>query len=175
MRVKAFSLIEIIIVIVLIGIIFSLVLTVYTSKKNETQKLSIQDISLHVNEKATLYMYGKECEKTIVELEDGFYASSPSFGYKKDNIMIQKNALDLFEEVDFDKHRIEDKNENICFKLDFKKQKFSQKFIISTQNKYYLFIPMYQEVIQYNSLEDAKDGFVNESLNLKSIDDYYHE
>ena len=175
MRVKAFSLIEIIVVIVLIGIIFSLVLTTYTSKKNINKNLSIKDIPLHVKQDGILFMYGKDCKKAIIELKDGFYASSSNFGYKKENIVIQKNTFDLFEKVDFEVHEIEKRKEDICFKLDFKNQKFSQKFIISTPNKKYLFSPFYQEVKEFDSLEDVKSGFEKESLIPKSADDYYHE
>lgn len=175
MRVKAFSLIEIIVVIILIGTIFSLILTSYTSKKNENEVLSIKDISLHVNEDATLYIYGKDCKKTIIELNNGFYVNSSSFSYKKDYIVIQKNALDLFEEVDFGTHKVEDKNEEICFKLDFKNKKFFQKFIVSAQNNYYVFSPFYQEVKELTSLEDAKEYFDKVSLYPTSMDDYHHE
>ena len=175
MRVKAFSLIEIIVVIVLIGTIFSLVLTVYTSKKNKNLELSVKDISLHVGGYATLYLYGKDCEKAIVELKDGFYSASSNFGYKKEYVIIKQNALGLFRKIDFKRYRIEKKNEDICFKLDFKKRKFFEKFIISMPNKHYLFSPLYQEVHEYNSLVDAKNAFEDASLYPRSIDDYYHE
>jgi len=71
MRVKAFSLIEIIVVIVLLGIIFSLVLSTYTNKQNENIKLSIKDISVDVKDDVTLYIYGDECKKSIVVLGKG--------------------------------------------------------------------------------------------------------
>jgi prepilin-type N-terminal cleavage/methylation domain-containing protein len=175
MRVKAFSLIEIIVVIVLIGIIFSLVLNVYTSKINTNLNLLIKDISLKVNDDATLYIYGNNCKKAIIELADSFYVGSSNFGYIKENVVIKKDSLGSFEEVNFDRYEIEGKRENICFKLGFKNRKFFQKLILSTQNGYYLFSPFYQSIKKFDSFEDAKDSFENNSLYPKSIDGYYHE
>ena len=175
MRIKAFSLIEIIVVIVLIGTIFSLVLTAYSSKKNENKKNSIKDISVHVKEDATIYIYGENCENTIIELPDGFYANSPNYGYKEDNIVQKKNALDSFEEVDFGTHKIIDKKETICFKLNFKNSNFYEKFIISTKIKHYVLSPFYQKIEEFETLEDAKKYFISDELFPKSLDDYYHE
>lgn len=175
MRVKAFSLIEIIVVIILIGIMFSLVLTVYTSKKNKNIGLTLKDIPLHVKKNGTLYIYGKDCQKAIIELKDGQYTSSTNFKHEKENEVIEKNALDRFEQFDFGTHRIKDKNEEICFKLAFKKKRFFQKFIVSTQSKYYLFSPFYQEVKEFDSLDDAKVAFESEKLYPQNRDDYLHE
>jgi len=175
MRLKAFSLIEIIVVIILIGIMFSLVLTVYTSKKNKNIELTLKDIPLHVKKNGTLYIYGQDCQKAIIELKDGQYANSTNFKYKKENVVIEKNYLDRFEEVDFGTHRIKDKNEEVCFKLTFKKKRFFQKFIVSAQNKYYLFSPFYQEVKKFDILEEAKVALEALSLYPQNRDDYLHE
>ena len=175
MRVKAFSLIEIIVVIILIGVIFSLVLNSYMSNSKKDSTLSIENISVHVREDATLYIYGKECKKAILELADGFYEQSSNFDFHKDDRVLKINSSNSLEEIDFDSHAIEGKKENICFKLDFRDEKFFEKFVILSKESYYFFSPLKQNAQKFNSLEEAEKRYINDDIYPTSIDDYYRE
>lgn len=175
MRVKAFSLIEIIVVIILIGIIFSLVLNTSMGKVEDKKLLGIEKISVNVEGKSILYMYGEKCEKSIIMRDDNTYEASPNFGFKKENKVLMNNHLGVLKEVEYETVRIENKKEPICFKLDFKNKKFFDKFIVTTATGNYLFLPLYQEVLTFVSLEDAKKSYFSDNLYPHNIDNYYHE
>lgn len=175
MRVKAFSLIEIIVVILLIGVIFSLVLNTYMGKIEDEKLLGIEKLSVNVEGKSTLYMYGDKCEKSIIMRDDNTYEASPNFGYQKENKVLMNNHLGVLKEVEYEGVRIENKKETICFKLDFKNKKFFDKFIVTTANGNYLFLPLYQEVLIFSSFEDAKKSYLGDNLYPNNIDNYYHE
>jgi len=175
MRVKAFSLIEIIVVIILIGIIFSLVISTYVSSDKQDSMVSIKDISVKAKEDATLYIYGKECEKAILELEDGYYAQSSNFNFTKEDRVMKRSRANLLEEVSFDSHSIEDKRENICLKLGFRDGKFFEKFVILSKKNYYLFSPLKQSAEKFSSLKDTEKSYQNDEIYPTSIDDYYRE
>ncbi len=68
MRVKAFSLMELIVVILLLGIMFSLALTSFKSKKDNIKIPTIKEIPLYFKKlklkgNSTFLIYGDKCKK----------------------------------------------------------------------------------------------------------------
>ena len=174
MRIKAFSLIEIIVVIILMGIIFSLVLNGYIdNRKNPT--VSIKDMGVGTKEDATLFVYGKDCKKAILELDDNIYLKSSNFGFSNEDRVFKANSLNALEEVKFDSHIIKNKKEKICFKLDFRDKRFFERFVILSKGSYYLFSPLDQSVQKFSLLEEAEKRFKNDDLYPGSVDGYYRE
>lgn len=177
---KAFSLIEIIVVIMLIGIIFSLVLSSYTNKKQDTKLLTIKDIPAYVsnfslNKISTLYIYGVKCNSSVLVLDEKSYIELPTFGFHKDDIVLKKDRHGQVEEVDFKERRIVKKREKVCFELKFEKGKFFNKFILASKDRFYLFIPFFQEVLSFTSLKEAEKVYMLDSLYPSSLDEYYRE
>ncbi len=180
MRVRAFTLIEIIVVIILIGVIFSLVLSNFTSTSRKNSLLKMKDLPLYIKKMypkvdSTLYMYGENCDKSVISLNNDSYIETPTFGFRKENTILNINISQDFRKVTFLETRIDKKKENICFKLDFHNGRFFDKFIMTSKNTYYLFSPFYQEIKTFKTLEDAQKAYKNNALYPNSIDEYYHE
>ena len=180
MRVKAFSLMELIVVILLLGIMFSLALTSFDSKNKKIKIPTIQDIpsymqKLGLKEKATFIVYGDKCENEAMFSNEDINNSNINLPFDKSFIVYKMNDLGIIKEFDFKSLTLENKEQHICFKLDLKKGKFSDKFILKTFNKYLLFLPFFQKVKTFDSLSDAKENYQQNDLYPKSIDDYYQK
>ena len=174
MRIKAFSLIEIIVVIILMGIVFSLALNSYVDNK-KNPAVSIKDIGVDTKEDATFFIYGKDCKKAILELDDDIYLKSSNFGFSTKDRVFKANSLNDLEEVKFDSHMIKNKKEKICFKLDFRKRRFFERFVILSKGSYYLFSPIDQSVQKFSLLQEVEKKFKNGDLYPRSVDGYYRE
>jgi len=174
MRIKAFSFIEIVVVIILIGIVFSLALNSYVGNK-KNQAVSIKDIGVDTKEDTTLFIYGKDCKKAILELDDSVYLKSSNFGFSTKDRVFKANSLNTLEEVKFGNHMIKNKKEKICFKLDFREGRFFERFIILSKGNYYLFSPLDQGVEKFSLLQEVEQRFKNDDLYPRSVDGYYSE
>jgi len=179
MRVKAFSLIELIVVILLLGIMFSLALTSFGSKNKKIKIPTMQEIpsyiqKLKLNEDSTFVVYGDKCENEALLSNEDVNTSSINLPFDKSFVVYKADAAGDIKVFDFNNLTLEDKDQHICFKLDLKKGKFSDKFILKTFDKYLLFLPFFQEIKSFDSLSSAKNSYRQNELYPKSIDDYYH-
>ncbi len=177
---RAFSLIEIIVVISLLGIVFSLVLSSFVGKKKDTKLLTLKDIpsyvsNLFASEDSTLYMYGIKCDKSILILKDGSYMELPVFGYTQEHRVLQRDKNNEIKSVEYDDVFIVKKSEHICFRVEFEKSRFLDKFIVASKKKQYLFSPLLQEVESFDNLEQAKQRYKLEELYPNNMDKYYRE
>jgi len=180
MRIKAFSLIELIVVILLVGTIFSIILNSYMTKNSDKNLLSLKDITTYLkkelsNKNGTLYIYGKSCKKGVYITDKSLHVKTPNFGFAKENIVLKTDNFGNLNTYTFDQIKIENKKYNVCFELKYKKDKFIDKFIVSTDKNYYLFLPIYQNVEVFNSLDLTKQNHTNKNLYPNHIDKYYHE
>ncbi|WP_024955736.1 type II secretion system protein [Sulfurospirillum arcachonense] len=179
MRVKAFSLIELIVVILLIGIMYFLVMSAYTNKKSHEEKLTLKDMPNYIKknfskQNATFFLYGQECDKSLLFLKNKTFQTTPDFSLSADSSLLTCKPNSEFEEFVPYSKKIDKKEEHICLEIDFKDGDFYDKLIVNSPNKAYVFLPLFQEVKVFDSLEDAKELCQNNSY-PKSIDEYYRE
>ena len=180
MRIKAFSLIELIVVILLIGVIFSLILSTYMTKDSDTQLLKIKDIVTYLKKETSkkdgiLYIYGKSCKKGAYLTDDKTLIKTPNFGFSKDSLILSKDNLGDFNKLSFNQLKIENEMQLVCFELNYKKGRFIDKLIVVSNKKAYLFSPFYQEIITFDSISLAKESHADDNLYPNHIDRYYHE
>ena len=179
MRIKAFSLIELIVVIFLIGIIYFLVISTYTSKKNHEEKLTLKNMPNYIKklsnkQNSTFYLYGQECEKSTLKLEDKTTKTVPNFSLTADyNMLTCKPDSEFKEFVSYSKN-IDKKEEYICLEIGFKNEKFYDKLIVTSANKTYILMPHFQEVQIFDTIEEAKE-ICQKNLYPTSINEYYRE
>ncbi len=122
-----------------------------------------------------LIIYGKNCDKSVVEVGADSYRSAPLFGFKKEDKVLVPNNMQQFRTPNFDNLRIKKKIEDVCFILNFNKGRFTDKFILVSKTRFYLFLPFYQAIKEFNSLQNAKDAYIGEKLYPSNRDDYYDE
>ena len=179
MRVKAFSLIELIVVIVLLGIMFSLALTSFGSKNKKIKIPSMQEMpsyiqKLKLDEDATFVIYGDKCENEALLSNEDINTSNINLPFDKSFVTYKADITGAIKVFDFNNLILKKKDWHVCFKLDLKKGKFSDKFILKTFDKYLLFLPFFQEIKSFDFLSSAKKSYRQSELYPKSIDDYYH-
>ena len=179
MRVKAFTLIELIVVIFLIGIMYFLVISTYTSKKSHKEKLTLKDMPNYIKklsnkQKSTFYLYGQECKKSTLKLEDETTKTAPNFSLTADYSMLTCKPDSEFKEFISYSKKIDKKEEDICLEIGFKNGNFYDKLIVTSPNKTYIFMPPFQEVKIFDTLEEAKE-LCQKNLYPTSIDEYYRE
>lgn len=180
MRINAFSLIELIVVILLLGIMFSLALTNFGSKNKKIKIPTMQDMpsymqKLKLKEDATFVIYGDKCENKALLSNEDINTSSINLPFDKSFVVYKADIIGDIKAFDFNNITLNKKDQHVCFKLDLKKGKFYDKFILKTFDKYLLFLPFFQEVKSFDSLSSAKDSYRQSELYPKSIDEYYHK
>ena len=177
MRVKAFSLMELIVVIILLGTIFALVLNSFHSKKSALKSMDIESYvkKLVSQGNASFYIYGKDCDKDLIVTTDGDKKKIMRLPFDHKFKTLSLDANGLFNYVDFEDLYIAKEAYPVCLKLNLERGKFTDKIIIDKGNKYLLFKPIYQKIIKFDNLEKAKDAYLQNDMMPKSIDDYYHE
>ena len=181
MRVKkAFSLIEIIVVIIIVGVLFSLIFNNYIDRQKDSKLLKINDIpnyvsNLSIREDTTFYVYGKKCDNGALFLNEKFYMKLPTFGFNQDSRTYNRDKNNQIKKIYFQEIRVAKKRRKVCFKLEFEGGRFFDKLIVSLLGKYYIFSPFYQKVESFNSLDEAKKAYRLKYLQLTNIDGYYSE
>ncbi len=177
MQIKAFTLLEIIVVIILLGIVYSIGLTAYGNINQKKQNVyNIKEFKKKLpKDSLVFYSYSKECKKSGVLLKNGDFIRvfHPIFN-RKDKIFAQNRYKNL-KTIKFEPEKIEEKIEKICVKIKLKNGDFTDKFILSHSNRYYLFLPFYQEIEEFETEEKAKEAYFYSLEYPESKDGIYNE
>ena len=171
---------ELIVVILLLGIMFSLTLTSFQSKKDLVKIPTIEDLPLYIQKfglktNAVFLVYGNKCKKEKLLSDENFDRNSTDLPFNKSFKTYKMNNLGIIKEFDFDDMIIDKKEQHVCFKLDLRKGRFVDKFILKKADKYLLFMPFFQKIKTFDSLSSAQKAYLQTDLYPKSIDDYYRE
>lgn len=172
-RVKAFTLIELIIVIVIISTTYFLVFSTNSFNSNtQNKKISLENL------KKTLldtYEFNKNLEFICIDdsfdcfvkidntlnetkVVEKFFSVKPEV-YEYDQIQVQK---------EFDTLRVDDIDYDVVFKFKINSDYKTNEFILDTlENKVYVFNSLYEEVFVYESLGDAFDMFNKNIVEVK--------
>ncbi len=178
MRVKAFSLMELIVVIILLGIISVMVLSSIGSKKEILKSPDIKELpkyikKLKLKDDAVFYIYGDKCENSILLCKDKDCAKNINVPFKKSYKTLKTDSEGVLKQADFLDIILSKKRQHVCFKLDILKGRFSDKLILNRGNTSLLFLPIYQEIKEFNTLQKAQKRYFDDDLLPKSEDDYY--
>ena len=166
MKRTAFTLIELMIVIVIMGVVYTLAINNFSRLSDTSKRVSLDNLkeylaSLKYAKSARLlclddcshcaiYLDGNKTKKIDGLLDDSVktYRYSNSYGF------IQKEP-----ETFFNSDGVE---ENVCFSYTLDNNKIGDQVLIAYKNKFYDMTPYLQNTQVYNTLQDAKD--VKENL-----------
>ncbi len=178
MRVKAFTLIEMIITIILLVMLFSLSFTNIKQNFGQNSIQKLQDIlssfkNQSPNGKTTLYIYGNNCENAKIFKNKKYIKSIniPELGkfttIKRD---IKGNlSTTIYKTITIDKEKLSD----ICLDLVILNGNFLDKTILKIKSRYILLDPMHQAISRYSTMDIAKRKFFCYDKVPKSLDDLY--
>jgi len=178
MRVKAFSLMELIVVILLLGIIFSLGLSIFSSKKQIFDNSDIKNLPQYIQKiglkkDAILYIYGDKCEKSSLISKNRIYDDGTVFKFDKSYKVYKEDNTGELKSFVYLPEMLDKKEQHVCLEINFIKGRFVDKLLVDTSGGYLLFSPFYQEVKSFDSLQSAKKAYLQDDIIPKSIDDYY--
>ncbi len=162
MRRSAFTLFEIMIVVLIIGVIYSLVLGTFDPKK------SVKVITLeHIKDallphwtkgkKIEFYVYDR-CQKSALLINDELQEEMNidiSIDIFKD-IKVYKNDIHSSErEIEFSPTLIDEKLHKVCFKYTIFPNSSSSSYVVKSGKKYYAFFPYFKKTYITSKLNDA--------------------
>ncbi len=168
-KLSAFTLIEMLIVLVLIGVIYTLILNRYKPKKEELylqSKTPFRSMLLPLwNHSHVILLCGDKCKKCNI--------------YDDGGKIIKKLKRSLFKQNDIPKFytfndngeinrkeflHIQAKNseEKICFRFDMYPNKSSSELLLKYKNGKVIYLPPYfNNTLSFSSLEKAQNYFEN--------------
>ena len=150
---KAFSLIELLIVILIIGVVYTLSVGSFEKVKDESKKLTLANLKEYLQDiphekSAELLCLDDSCECEVLvdgekfrELEDFLDKSVSSYMYS----------------FSYGMQKVE-KEEDICFSYSINKKGVGQQVLVEFNNVFYDFSSYLSPVSIYSSLEEARDA-----------------
>ncbi len=173
----AFTLFELMIVVVIIGIVYSLVLGRFDTKRymKIAELGSLREIMRTKHKEGVrvdLYLYDN-CEKSALFL-NGEYQEDMKIDIKPKmfkNLKVYKSDQFANErEINFSPVVIDDKLYKVCFQFTVFPNGSSSNYIVEQDGRYIIFPPYFEDVNQTNSLQEALTLFTHK--NQKRIDSY---
>ena len=158
---KAFTLIELLIVIVLIGILYTLAIGSFESLKEKRSSLTLATLKEYLHDKnhtkssamlcldecleCDIYVDDKKVETLDAFLDDSVrvYRYDPSYGY------IAKDSGVYFNEEDVD--------EDICFAYKLQRNGVGDQVLVEFEDKFYDFSSYFEDVQIYDSIAEAME------------------
>jgi prepilin-type N-terminal cleavage/methylation domain-containing protein len=172
---RGFTLVELLLVLVIVGIIYSFVGgSIITTKLNIPLKLdNLPDILREIGSPPIHFkIYGSDCDKYMLLKNDENIEITNKIDIPlKDLIFYRFDIYGEMKEFKFLSYREKNKVEPVCLEFDIYKNGANSSYIIKIEktSKYYLYSPYFSKPELFNSLEDAKEKFLNRSLNPKTL------
>ena len=150
---KAFSLIELLIVILIIGVVYTLSVGSFEKVKDESKKLTLQNLKEYLqdlpHEKSAEILCLDDCSmckilvdgKKIRELDDFLDKSVKSYRYDFSYGMVELDKVD-----------------DVCFSYEIDKKGVGQQVLVEFKNKFYDYSTYLTPVSIYSSLQEARDA-----------------
>jgi len=168
LRRSAFTLFEMIIVVALIGIIYSIVLSNFNTKKSVTI-YTLKDLrkSLmpfwHKGRKVQLVIYN-ECQKAALLINDevnNSYKPKIKLERFKDIEAYKVDETEQLKKIEFPPVVIDDKVHNTCFNFSIFRNGANSNFIVKQDERYYIFYPYFEDVNESEDESEAIDMFTH--------------
>jgi len=163
---KAFSLVELLIVVVIIGVVYSLAIgsfqkigevkkplgleTLKAYLKTFTYEKNVEFLCLDRCSGCDVYVDGKRVEELHGQFDNFLDDSVKVYRYE-----YGLGAIRVEPKVYFN---TEDVEEDVCFSYEINKQGIGAQVLVEFKGKVYDFAPYFGEKIKYNSLDDAVDA-----------------
>ncbi len=156
---RAFSLIELLIVIMIVGVVYTLAIGNFNRLSSESSKLTLENLKEYLNfikhsENVKLLCLDdcSECD-VIVDgvksktIEDFLDESVRVYRYE-----FSYGAVEIEKEVFFN---IDDVEEDVCFSYEVDKNGVGDQVLVEFKEKVYDFSPYFSGTAVYSSIEDA--------------------
>lgn len=165
MNKAAFSLIELIIVVVIMGVVYTLAVTSFQTLKSEETKTSLENLKEYLQSiphgKSVELLCLDECMSCSIFVDGEKYSSTSPF----DNILddsIKIYRYDFFLGVQEESKKVyfnsEDVEEDVCFSYGVDKKGVGDQVLVEFKDKVYDFSTYLSSVPVYSSLREAAEA-----------------
>jgi len=176
---NSFTLIELIIVVLLIGLVYSIAISSYSKKNNikidDLTKLKEKLLTFKTDEKDKItFVIYDNCKKNVVLINN-----EPSYKDIDSNIdsNIEVYTIDMYgnpKQIEFSDIILDGKKENVCFKFNIFPNNSNDSYIVKQKKKYYVFKPYFEHIQISSNLKKAVDIYFDEKI-LPKIGAYYED
>ena len=158
---KAFTLFELILVVVIIGLVYSLILGKINNKKkiNITHIENLKSLLIQKNQNS-LIIYNK-CSYSNLDIDINLFKNIEVYTVKNESL----------EKLSFPPVKIKDEIYDVCLNYKIYPNKSSSSYIIKKENKYIVFHPYFQNTSVFNNEDEAINNFINK----KEKDEYENQ
>ncbi|MEA2100528.1 MAG: prepilin-type N-terminal cleavage/methylation domain-containing protein [Campylobacterota bacterium] len=166
MRRYAFSLIELLIVIVIIGVVYTLAIESFAKASDRSKQVTLLNLKEYLqsipHEKSVKFLCLDDCSSCDIfvdgEIEEGLKGSFDNFldtSVKVYRYDFYQGMQILTNEIYFNEENIE---EDVCFSYTVDKKGIGEQVYIQFNTKVYDYTTYFEKTPVYNSLVDAVDA-----------------
>ncbi len=170
---KAFSLIELLIVILIVGVVYTLSVGSFKKANDETKKLSLENLKEYLQEMphddSVEYLCLDDCTSCNIIIDGEKVNEEPIKGFLDKDVKIYK--YDFYSGINEQSKKVyfnsEGVEEDLCFSYSVDKKGIGNQVIVDFKDKIYDFSVYLSAPTVYNSLEeliDAKESLAQEVL-----------
>jgi prepilin-type N-terminal cleavage/methylation domain-containing protein len=167
---RAFSLIELLIVVMIMGVVYTLAVTKFQTVADEAKRVSLGTLKIYLqkipHEKSVKFICLDDCSsckviadgKVIEKLNnsfDGFLDDSVRV-YRYD---ISSGAQEITKEIYFNS---EDVEESVCFSYTVDKKGIGDQVFVEFKDRVYDYTSYFSPIPVYDSVQDVVDAKENE-------------
>ena len=162
MKKRAFSLIELLIVILIIGVVYTLAIGNFKRLGNESSKLTLSSLKEYLHSiphtKSVKLLCLDDCSECNILVDDVKSRTIEDFldeSVKVYRYEFSYGAVEIEKEVFFN---IDDVEEDVCFSYEVDKSGVGNQVLVEFKEKVYDFSPYFSETAIYSSIEDAVEA-----------------
>ncbi len=160
---KSFTLFELMIVIIIIGIIYSMVAFNFKNISKKEEKLSLQTLKTHLlryfsNEHLT-FICEDDCKKCILYKDYKLIKKdlNPPF-QDRDSLKFYKISLDgTLKKADFIHIDANRSNHSVCFRYDIYPNSSSSELVIETSKEVVYMMPYFNKIKKFDNINEFRD------------------
>lgn len=161
---RAFSLLELIIVIIVIGVVYTLTITGFTNLKEKKEKITLLNLKEYLqnipHEESVKLLCLDKCSSCNIYVDKKKLDNNNSFdNFLDDSVVVYRydfnlGALEMEKKIHFNPDSIE---ENICFSFSVDAKGVGDQVLVEYKQKVYDYSTYLGKTPVYNSINEAID------------------
>jgi prepilin-type N-terminal cleavage/methylation domain-containing protein len=159
---KAFSLIELLIVIMIIGVVYTLVVGNFNSIAEEKTKLTLKNLKEYLlsieHEESVKILCLDDCSECDILVDTQKYKSIEDF-VDEDIKVYRYDALYGYTKIEQEVYfNVEDVEEDVCFSYEVAKSGVGSQVLVEFKEKFYDYTSYFSKVQVYSSMAEAQEA-----------------
>jgi prepilin-type N-terminal cleavage/methylation domain-containing protein len=175
---NGFSLFELIIVIFIIGLVYSLI-TITLPKQSVTKELNLLNLQKYLqnikkeNSSLKLICVNSCSECYIIENDTINRDITIELDLDKELEIFKRDVFDEIRSIEFNKVKIDNEEMSVCMELEVYNNLSTSSFIIENYDSFYAIPSFFKESREFNTKDEAVDYLYSKDLFPTGKDDYY--